>query len=380
MRPDPAAEARLFAKLAKRGVLPAGDVATWFGLAREAAEAGKQVSLSSLALKSGLISKASLLQYFRTDGEDVPDLPGFVYLKKLGEGGSARVFRLQAKDDRTEAVKILHEHLVSSEIDVKSFLREAALLKQLDHENVIKGYRAGRHAGSYLSFMEDVEGVTLQEKIHAGGAFDEDGALYVILQVARALEYLRSHGIVHRDVKPGNILVTEDNVVKVIDLGLAATSGGEPGESDEAGGTAGSGSHTAGTAAFVSPEQAMGQADLDVRSDIYSLGATLYQMVLGELPFAGDDAELLQKAVLEGLSAEATKGGAISAHMHYFIEKMMAKDRDIRYQDPQELMADIEAQIAGKKTLQHEEPDDGDDVEENKRRKLARLRRRSKRR
>jgi serine/threonine-protein kinase len=374
MRPDPAAEARLFAKLAKRGVLPAGDVATWFGQAREAAAAGEQASLSALALKSGLISKAKLLQYFRTDGEDVPELPGFTYLKKLGEGGSARVFRVRTKDDRTEAVKILHEHLADSAIDVKSFLREAALLKQLDHENVIKGYRAGRHAGAYLSFMEDVEGVTLQEKIHEGGAFDEDGALFVILQVARALEYLREHGIVHRDVKPGNILVTDDNVVKVIDLGLASTG------AEDAGGSAGSGSHTAGTAAFVSPEQALGQADLDVRSDIYSLGATLYQMVLGELPFAGDDAELLQKAVLEGLSAEATKGGRISAHMHYFIEKMMAKDRDIRYQDPQELMADIEDQIAGKKTLQHEEPDDGDDEEEKKRRRLARLRRRTRRR
>jgi serine/threonine protein kinase len=244
---------------------------------------------------------------------------------------------------------------------------EADLLKRLEHPNVVKGYRVGRLGGRYLFFMEDVDGPTLQDKIRQR-ALDEDEALVVILQVARALEYMRSQGIVHRDIKPGNILVTADSKVKVIDLGFAVAGHGS-GES----GT------TQGTAAYLSPEQAQGRGDLDVRSDIYSLGATLYQMVLGELPFAGDDQELVQKAVLEGLSAEATKGGRISAHMHYFIEKMMAKDRDIRYQDPHELMEDIEEQISGKKTLEGDEVPAGDDGDLTRRR-LARLRRRRKRR
>jgi len=251
---------------------------------------------------------------------------------------------------------------------------EADMLKRLEHPNVVKGYRVGRLQGRYLFFMEDVDGPTLLDKIRQGGAFDEDGALFAILQVARALEYLREQGIVHRDIKPGNILVGPGNTVKVIDLGFAAASA-------QAGGAS---STTQGTAAYLSPEQAMGRDDLDVRSDIYSLGATLYQIVLGELPFSGDDQELVQKAVLEGLSAEATKGGRISAHMHYFIEKMMAKDRDIRYQDPQELMADIEEQISGKKTLEGE-PDAADagatDAEaERRRRRIERMRKRRQRR
>ena len=103
---------------------------------------------------------------------------------------------------------------------------------------------------------------------------------------------------------------------------------------------------------------------------------------LGELPFSGDDEELVQKAVLEGLSAETTKGGRISAHMHYFIEKMMAKDREIRYQDPQQLIEDIERQIAGKKSLDVG-PDSSVDDEQDQRiqkQRLSRLRRRRKRR
>jgi serine/threonine-protein kinase len=353
MRPDPATEARLFGKLAMRGVLPREAVGELFAAAKAASEQGQPVALSALALRRGLIDKDRLQLYFRTDGDEVPTLPGYEYLRKLGEGGTARVYKVRKlAEGQDEALKILHAEQAAQPAAVKSFLGEAALLKRLEHENVVKGHRAGRFGEHLLFFMECVEGRTLQEMIAQGGAFDEDGALFVILQVARALEYLRGEGLVHRDIKPANILVGPDNLVKVIDLGFAASGGAAEGG---AGGGAG-GATTSGTAAFLSPEQAQGLTDLDVRSDIYSLGGTLYQMVLGELPFSGDDAELVQKAVLEGLSAAATKGGRISAHMHYFIEKMMAKDRDIRYQSPQELMADIENQIAGKKTLESGPP------------------------
>ncbi|HZJ69581.1 MAG TPA: serine/threonine-protein kinase [Planctomycetota bacterium] len=370
MKPDPATEARLFGKLAMRGVLPRDAVGELFAAAKAAAAAGQPVGLSSLALRRGLIDKERLLLYFHTDGDDVPGLPGYEYVRKLGEGGTARVYQVRhAVEGRQEALKILHAELAARPDAVKAFLGEAALLKRLEHENVVKGLRAGRLGEHYLFFMELVDGRTLQDMIAQGGAFDEDGALFVILQVARALEYLREQGLVHRDIKPANILVTAENAVKVIDLGFAASGGG----AGAAGGT------TSGTAAFLSPEQAQGRTDLDVRSDIYSLGATLYQMVLGELPFTGDDAELVQKAVLEGLSAAATKGGRISAHMHYFIEKMMAKDRDIRYQSPQELMADIEDQIAGKRTLEVEPAAEGQDEAEralHARRREERMRRR----
>jgi serine/threonine-protein kinase len=174
--------------------------------------------------------------------------------------------------------------------------------------------------------------------------FNEDAALYIILQAARALEFMRTQNILHRDIKPGNIMLTRENTVKLIDLGFATIVGGETGgESDS----------TLGTVQYISPEQARGQTDLDVRSDIYSLGATLYQLVVGELPFSGEDSEeIMAKQILESLSSPALKNrGKISPHMHYFIEKMMAKEREIRYQSPLELIEDIENTIRGKKTL-----------------------------
>ena len=376
---DPSIEARFFGRLAVKGVLPREVVETLFQEARDAAQAGSPVSLAALAVRRGLIDKDRLTKLFRTDAEDVPDLPGHEYEKKLGEGGCANVFAVRrAKDGQRIAVKILHEHVARDEAEVSTFLEEARLLRELDHPNVVKGHKAGRFGGRYLSFMECVDGRSLQEAIAEGGVFDEDAALFVVLQVARALEYLRGRGIVHRDIKPGNILYVPDtNEVKVIDLGFAVQDGG--GEGDGHGDGKGT---TRGTAAYLSPELARGQGDLDVRSDIYALGATLYQLVLGELPFSGDDEELVQKAVLEGLSAEATKGGRISAPMHYFIEKMMAKDREIRYQDPDELMADIERQIEGRKSLDLATGSDGPDAEEQRiqKQRLARMKRRRKRR
>src|SRR5262249_47004838 len=133
-----------------------------------------------------------------------------------------------------------------------------------------------------------------------------------------------------------------ENTVKLCDLGFASTAGGSDGESDT----------TVGTVAYISPEQARGRTDIDIRSDIYSLGVTLYHMVIGELPFQGsDDSEVLAKQILESLSSEELKGRGISDHLHYFIQKMMAKKREIRYADPAALISDISEHIRGKKTL-----------------------------
>jgi serine/threonine protein kinase len=372
MKIDPAIEARVFARLSLRGVVSKEDVARLFLETKQAAAEGRPASLARLALAERLIEKRELIHALGTEGEDAPPLPGYAFVGKLGEGGTSNVFRVKAADGSTQAVKILHREIAAQPAEVKAFLAEAALLRSLDHPNVVKGHKAGRFEGRYLFFMEDVLGRTLQEAILADGALDEDTALFAILQVSRALEYIRGKGVVHRDIKPGNIMLTPDNEVKLIDLGFATQAGADDGQAE---GT------TRGTAAFLSPEQARGQADLDVRSDIYSLGATLYQLVLGTLPFEGqDDEELVQQTVLAGLSAEATKGGRISAHMHYFIEKMMAKDRDVRYQDPNELMADIEDQISGKKTLDLQDaPADDEDEAARARKRADRLRRKRRR-
>ncbi|MBL8896798.1 MAG: serine/threonine protein kinase [Planctomycetes bacterium] len=293
----------------------------------------------------------------RTEAGAKPIFPGYKVGKLLGVGGTAEVF--EAIDESTGkrvALKILSMLEVAKPESKRRFLRESKLLIELDHPNIVKGLRLARFEDVYFLAMELVEGCTVLEILDSRTQLDEDSALYVVLQVARALEYLRQQGIVHRDVKPGNIMVASGERVKLIDLGFAARSAeGEPTAPDETSET------TLGTAAYLSPELARGNVDVDIRSDIYALGATLYQLVLGKLPFEGASSEeVLRKQVVDSLSAVDLKGRKISPHLHYFIEKMMAKERELRYQDPHELILDIEAQIRGKKSLEYSREGDGD--------------------
>jgi len=318
------------------------------------AQAGDGSSLDELVEHAGLMDAARLAFLRSTDGEDVPAIPGFRYVRRAGFGGTAVV--LEAIDERSGrpvAVKIVHRELLADPAQRRRFVREARMLTDLEHANIVKGFRVGHvteTSGSerLVFIMEWVPGSTLLELLRQGMSFGEDAALYIILQAARALEYLHGHGILHRDVKPDNILLTRDNTVKLIDLGFAVdlSRGGKEEDEDSAAGT------TLGTAAYMSPEQARGTGDLDVRSDIYSLGATLYQIVVGELPFAGEGTqEQLAARILEALSSPELQSRRISPHMNYFIRKMMEQDRDFRYQSMDELIGNIEEQIRGKKTL-----------------------------
>jgi serine/threonine-protein kinase len=233
------------------------------------------------------------------------------------------------------ALKIMKPELARQEKYRLRFLRESKLLMKLDQENIVKGYEIRRSEGYVFCAMEHVDGATVEERIEQDGPFDERLALYVTREVAKALGYLNSRGVVHRDLKPGNILVTEAGHVKIIDLGLAKLRGGMTVDSAEG--------LTVGTVEYLSPEQARGLPDVDIRSDIYSLGVSLFHMVVGEVPFKGEDnMEVIAKQVLQALRSEKLKSRAISAHTHYFIQKMMAKDRVDRFQHPDEIIAEIE--------------------------------------
>ncbi len=231
------------------------------------------------------------------------------------------------------ALKVLLPGLARDAAAVNRFLEEGKLLQRLDHPAIVKGHRVFKFVDTYVLEMDFVPGKTLLEYQDDGGAFDEDGALSVVLQVARALESMREAGVVHRDLKPGNLMIDREGRVKLIDLGFAGAGMEGRANADT----------TLGTPAYLAPEQAMGEDDLDARADIYSLGATLYHLVVGALPFEGEtDEEVLRKQILAGLSGKALKGGDVSPRLHYIIEKMMAKDREVRYASPAELIADIE--------------------------------------
>ncbi len=350
--PDPARELSdltLLAQLVHRGQL---DRAAAEELVAEMRRSGRR--LLDVAVATGRFTRTRVDFLRAVEGEDVPELPGYDVLDLAGRGGTAVVVHARdKKSGRDVAVKVLRRELEADEKIKRSFLREAKLLIGLRHENIVAGEKVGQFQGRLIFLMEYVPGRSLQDLLKEGRTFGEDESLYIILQVARALHYLSQNGVVHRDVKPANVLLTPKNEVKLIDLGFAQSIG-------DTAPAATSGETTVGTVAYISPEQARGESDLDVRADIYSLGATLYQLVVGELPFAGqDNQEVLAAQILASLSSEVLKSRRISPHMHYFIEKMMAKEREVRYQSPTELIADIEQQIRGKKTLEFNP--DGDD-------------------
>jgi serine/threonine protein kinase len=183
--------------------------------------------------------------------------------------------------------------------------------------------------------MEFVEGETVADMITRKGAIPEGRAVEIILQVARALEHADRNNLVHRDIKPQNIIVTPKGIAKLCDLGLAKTEDSE--------------AHitrmgvSLGTPHYISPEQAKGSVDVDIRSDIYSLGATLYHMVVGEVPFVGSSPMVVMtKHLSTALPFPSDKNRAVSVNLSRVICKAMEKSPEDRYQTPEEMMGDLE--------------------------------------
>jgi serine/threonine protein kinase len=272
-------------------------------------------------------------------------IPGIKISGKLGVGGTATVFLAEdTRNNRKVALKIMHPSLAKDEKAVRRFQREATLLVEFNHPNLVKGYSQGTMGPLPYLVMECLDGESAQETLDREKSFPEARSLEIIQEAAKAIDYMQSKKIIHRDIKPGNIYLLRDGKVKVIDLGFAQEMGTSAGEEET----------TSGTVQYMSPEQARGSADLDVRADIYSLGATLYHMVMGETPFSGTDSvEVMAKQVMEALSSSGMKNKRISKHMHYFIERMMSKDKDLRYSTPRELADDINEQIDGFRSLEY---------------------------
>jgi serine/threonine-protein kinase len=296
----------------------------------------------------GVVTEAQWDEWIETEAGARPKLTRYELGDLLGEGGQARVFAaVDRKSGEQVALKILRPELARDRVVASRFAAESKLLIELRCDNIVRGQRVAREGPAVFCAMERIDGECLQDTLARDGRLDPDEALAVVVQVARALGHLHERGLVHRDVKPGNIMRANDGRAVLIDLGFAV--GGGDGES----------ATTAGTVHYISPEQARGHGGLDVRADIYSLGATLYHLVTGSLPFQGaDNQEVLAKQVLESLSGERIREMELSPQVHYFIEKMMAKDKEIRFQDPAQIVREVEAYLAQRR---HQQESGGDD-------------------
>ena len=273
----------------------------------------------------------------------VTGIPGYESLGLLRNGAMGRVFKArQLSLDRLVAVKVLHERLSHTDEFVQRFHREAAVGSRFAHTNIVHLLDAGIVVGRPYLIMEYVDGETALERLAARGAFSAEEAATVALAVAEALRHVHEHGIIHRDVKPSNVMLTAGGDVKLIDFGLARPLADEDWATAEAG-------NAIGSPAYISPEQIRGQADVDVRSDIYSLGATLYHLLTGHPPYSGSVAEVLrQQADLHAqpLTADQIVAG-LGRGLVAVVARMMAKNRERRYGAVKDLIVDLHCVLRG---------------------------------
>jgi serine/threonine-protein kinase len=210
----------------------------------------------------------------------------------------------------------------------------------------VQAIDVGEAGGYHYFVMEYVEGKTVADDLAAGNIFDEKDALDIIIQVAHALAHAHAHGLIHRDVKPKNIMISKDGVVKLADMGLAREITDIKLAETEAG-------KAYGTPYYIAPEQIRGKIDIDGRADIYGLGCTFYHMVTGQVPFMADDsAEVMRKHLREPLTPPDHINTSLTAGVSETIEVMVAKRRKNRYNNVEELLLDLEALRNGQLPLQ----------------------------
>jgi serine/threonine-protein kinase len=308
--------------------------------------AGGEVPLGEVLVELGLLTRPQLAMLLGEQPRRRPapaqPVRGYELISKLGEGGmGATYLARQASMDRLVALKILRKQFSRDPAFVARFQREAQLAGKLDHVNIVAAIEVAESGGLHYLAMEYVEGRSASELLPAAAGMDQELALDIVTQIARALDYAHRHGVVHRDIKPDNILVTKERVAKLCDFGLACRTGDET-RLTQAG-------MAMGTPNYISPEQARGERDIDVRSDIYSLGATFYHLVTGRTPFEGDSAAVVMtKHLGEQAPWPRDVNPEVSEHVCRIIERMMAKSREGRYGTPAELVTDLELVAAGK--------------------------------
>ncbi len=274
-------------------------------------------------------------------------IPGYKIVGKLGAGAMAVVYKArQLSLNRMVAIKILPKRFTENPEYVERFYKEGQAAGKLNHPNIVQAIDVGEAGGYHYFVMEYVEGKTIADDLSAGKIFEEAEALDIIIQVANALSHAHACSLIHRDVKPKNIMISNNGTVKLADMGLARATTDIEAAQSEAG-------KAYGTPYYIAPEQIRGKIDIDGRADIYGLGATLYHMLTGRVPFmAEDSADVMRKHLREKLIPPDHINTLLSAGVSEVIEIMMAKKKEDRYNDIEELLADLNALSEGQTPLQ----------------------------
>jgi serine/threonine protein kinase len=339
------------------GKVPAAAPAVGPAVAAEKAQAISAAPQSSAGAAPAPPSKPKTTKTAKSGGEFLPPktvIQGYELERELGRGGMGAVYLAkQLSLDRRVALKVMSKKWASDPVFVARFTREAYAAAQLSHPNIVQIHDIGEAEGTRFFSMEYVRGRSLADVVRAQGKLDPEIAVGYVLQAARGLKHAHDRGMIHRDVKPDNLLLGEQGLVKVADLGLVKTPSTDPEDDLPAAGPR-SGLHAMpanmtgarialGTPAYMSPEQCRDAATVDHRADIYSLGCTLYVLVTGRPPFDGDTAmELMSKHAYDPLVPPEQIVSRVPKEISSVIQKMMEKNADDRFQTMDEVIRTLE--------------------------------------
>ena len=281
-------------------------------------------------------------------------LGGYRLLRPLGEGGMGLVFLGYSEaEDRQVAIKILGDHLASNQSFVDRFYREANSGSLLNHPNIVRSLNVGRDeaSGKHYLVLEYVDGVSARALLDRHKRLSVGDGVHIALDIARALEHAHSRNVVHRDIKPDNILITRSGVAKLADMGLAKRT-------DETSSHLTAARQGFGTPHYMPYEQAVNARRADGRSDIYALGATLYHLITGEVPFSGDSTLMVvEKKSIGNFLPASDLNAEVPPLLEQILERMLARDPWDRYQTASELIIDLERSHLAAPVLSFADPD-----------------------
>jgi serine/threonine protein kinase len=295
-------------------------------------------ALATELIRAGLLTSFQAKAILQGKGKDLLIGP-YIVTDLLGEGGMGQVYKAKhQKMDRVVALKLIHKERIQNAVALRRFRREILAASKLNHPNIVRAIDADEINGTLTFAMEFVEGCDLAKLVKEKGPLPVEQACNYIKQTALGLQHAHEQGLVHRDIKPQNLLLSKAGVIKILDMGLARRI-----EQSEETTTLTQEGTVVGTADYLPPEQAISSHTVDIRADIYSLGATLYYLLVGKVPFPGGTLteKLIKCQMQEPIPIEELRPD-LPPYIAVVVRKMMAKKAKDRYQTPAEVVAALE--------------------------------------